>query len=106
MLKCVGYDKAFQQKVFNDMKTWVPPPKQEPKDPKKNTLQPNKGPKSRKRKRVEEEILKVIIMICLRMRMKMRTRIWNSFRGVPGAALDPNGWGASYGYESFNLMSC
>lgn len=57
MLKCVGYDKAFQQKVFNDMKTWVPPPKQEPKDPKKNTLQPNKGPKSRKRKRVEEEIL-------------------------------------------------
>lgn len=49
MLKCVGYDKAFQQKVFDDMETWVPPPKHPKKDAKKDASQPDKGSKKRKR---------------------------------------------------------
>jgi hypothetical protein len=51
----MGYDKAFQQKVFDGIRTWVPPPKREKK--KKDAPQPDKGPKSRKRNRVEEDVL-------------------------------------------------
>lgn len=53
----MGYDKAFQQKVFDDIKTWAPPPKREKKLAKKDAPQPDKDSKSRKRNRVEEDAL-------------------------------------------------
>lgn len=35
LLKCVGYDEAFQREVHEKFQTWVPRPEQEKKDTKK-----------------------------------------------------------------------
>lgn len=51
VLKCVGYDEAFQRKVFGDIKTWVSPPPKKPKDVSQ------KKPKTRKRKGAPEAVL-------------------------------------------------